>query len=82
MPHTVYVAKCDEGKYYIGYTECLDKRLSQHNQGLSKWTSHYKNWKVIYKEEYATRTEALRREKFLKKQKGGDVFKRIIGGRI
>jgi len=31
MPHTVYVAKCDEGKYYIGYTECLDKRLSQHN---------------------------------------------------
>ena len=78
MPHVVYVINCDTGNYYIGYTSDLEKRLKQHNDGLSKWTKRYKNWKVIYQEEYKTRTEALKREGFLKKQKGGDVFKKII----
>jgi len=34
---------------------------------------------VIYSEIFPTKKQALLRERFLKKQKGGDVFKRIIG---
>ncbi len=78
MPHTVYVITCRQGKYYIGYTEDLRKRLGQHNEGLSKWTKRYDDWKVVYKEEYATRTEALKREKYLKRQKCGNTFRKII----
>jgi putative endonuclease len=74
----IYVIQCDIGKLYIGSTDNIEKRLDQHNQGISEWTSKYHNWKLIYHEEFKTRKDALLREKFLKKQKGGDVLKRII----
>jgi putative endonuclease len=50
----------------------------QHNDGQSRWTSKYNNWQLIYQETFISKAEALRREKFLKKMKGGDVFKKII----
>ncbi|HEC20942.1 MAG TPA: GIY-YIG nuclease family protein [Candidatus Peregrinibacteria bacterium] len=74
----VYVIRSGCDKFYIGSTDNLQKRLNQHNQGLSKWTSRYKNWKLVYCEQFKTRTKALRREKFIKQQKGGDGFFSII----
>jgi putative endonuclease len=79
MEHIVYILKSEKGRYYIGYSSDFDKRLEKHNTGLSYWTSREKNWTVIHKEEYPTRTEALKRERYLKKLKGGNEFKRIIG---
>ncbi len=74
----VYVIKCDAGRHYIGLTENIDKRLAQHNNGISKWTSRYKNWRLIYQEEFATLSEARKRENFIKRQKGGKGFFKII----
>jgi putative endonuclease len=80
--HTVYIIQCDEGKYYIGSTSDLSVRLKQHNNGESRWTSRFKNWKLVYREEFINKSEALKREKFLKKMKGGDVFKKIINNYV
>jgi putative endonuclease len=79
MIHTVYILKSETGRYYIGYSSDFEKRLEKHRSGLSYWTSRYKSWMVIRKEEYPTRTEALKRERYLKRLKGGDKFKKIIG---
>ncbi|NMC51529.1 GIY-YIG nuclease family protein [Candidatus Kuenenbacteria bacterium] len=78
MSHVVYVIQCDEGKYYIGSTNDIARRLIQHNTGRSRWTSKYKNWKLVYQENFESKTESIKREKVLKKMKGGDAFKKII----
>ena len=78
--HIVYVIQSEEGKRYIGYSEDLAKRLEQHNTGVSKWTAKYKGWKIIYTEKYETRTEALKRERYLKSLKSGNKFREIITG--
>ncbi|MDD4412183.1 MAG: GIY-YIG nuclease family protein [Patescibacteria group bacterium] len=78
-PYWVYVIKNDENKHYIGLSENVLVRLDQHNQGLSKWTSKFKNWKIVYTKQFGNLTEARKWENYLKKQKGGNGFKKIIG---
>ena len=60
-------------------TEDLEFRLKQHNnKTLSQWTKRGNNWKLAYKEEYISKSEALKREKWLKTGAGKDFLKRII----
>ncbi|MBI2022103.1 GIY-YIG nuclease family protein [Candidatus Daviesbacteria bacterium] len=67
-------------KLYIGQTADLLKRLDRHNDSLrSKHRSFTKinsgEWKLVYKEEYNTRFEALLREKQLKSSRGRSFVK-------
>ena len=80
MKHYVYILPSEDGNRYCGYSEDITKRLEQHNTGISKWTAKQKNWKLIYTEEYKTRTEALKRERYLKKQKSGNGLNKVISG--
>ena len=65
-------------KIYVGQTIDLDKRLIEHNSGLSNYTKRFMPWKIIYTEKVETRTNAMKREKQLKSQKGrGFVLKHI-----
>jgi len=58
-------------KIYIGYTENLEARLKSHNElGEKGWTKNYRPWILVYAEEYATKREAIVREKELKGAKG------------
>ena len=68
----VYIVESDKGKRYIGQTNDLKRRLVQHNtpSKYSYWTKRGKNWRLIHREEVPTRTEAIKREKQLKKLKG------------
>ncbi|MBN1622260.1 MAG: GIY-YIG nuclease family protein [Endomicrobiales bacterium] len=76
----VYVLKSKEGKYYIGQTNNLDRRLEQHRSGDSIWTRKYKDWELAYVEEYPTRAAAMKREKQIKSYKGGNALKKLIAG--
>ena len=74
---TVYVLKSEVSeKRYIGYSSNLEARLKSHNE-LSKkgWTMKYRPWRVIYTEVYASKTEAIRREKEMKTGKGREWLK-------
>ena len=76
--HFVYIIRCDEGKFYIGLSVDPKKRLDAHNKGLSRWTKRYKNWKIAYLKEFNNYTEARKWEIYLKKQKGGNGFKKVL----
>ena len=60
----------DKKHWYIGSSSNLVDRLSRHNKGFSKSTKPYRPWNIVYKEEYNTRSEAVKREMFLKSPKG------------
>lgn len=66
-----------DNSYYIGQTNNLEKRLLDHNEGLSKYTSRKRPWKMVYYEEFETRTEAIRRERFLKQQRNSFFYKSL-----
>ena len=58
------------GGRYIGSCEDADVRLRRHNNGDTKSTRHGTPWSLVYKEQFETRLEALRRERLLKSGQG------------
>jgi putative endonuclease len=65
-------------KFYIGQTNCLDARIIEHNSGQVNYTLKYDGgWNLVYYVKYSNRTEAIKREKFLKKQKNRNFYKRL-----
>ena len=67
------------GRYYTGYTNNLERRLLEHNKGLTKSIKYLRPLRLIYKEDYSSRAEAAKREKFLKSGKGREFRKEILG---
>ncbi len=77
----VYILKSlKHGRYYIGYSAHPKERLEQHNLGKVKSTKAYIPYKQVLVEKYSTRSEAMKREKELKKMKSGVKFKELVGG--
>jgi len=77
--YIVYILQSEfDGSYYIGQTEDLERRLAYHNAGMSRYTSRKMPWKVVYNEEYSTRKEAIRRERFLKNQRNRKFYEKLI----
>jgi len=75
----VYILKSlkDSG-CYVGQTKDLDARIEKHNNGLVKSTRPRTPFILIKKEGFNTRSEARKRENYLKRLKGGNEFKKII----
>ena len=64
----VYILLCKDGSYYIGSSNNVDKRLRDHlNSKGGRYTRSHKTRKLVYQEELATKSEALKREAQLKK---------------
>ena len=83
MMYTVYaIYNKIHNKIYIGQTEDKDKRLRQHNDSNFDKRSYTKlnkgQWKLVYQEQYRTRGEVLRREKYLKSHHGRDWLKNVM----
>ena len=55
---------------YIGSTNNVLKRIGEHNSGKCRYTSGRRLWNLIYQEQYRTRSEAMKRERFLKSGQG------------
>ncbi len=79
MPYFVYVLKSkSHNNFYIGSTKDIEERIKEHNLGKCRYTSGRGPWELIYKEEYNSRSEAMKREKFLKSGKGREFLKSRI----
>ena len=74
----VYVLKSAKGKHYIGSTKDLERRLIEHNCNNVSSTKNRGSFKVVYKEEFKTRTEARKRENQLKGYKNTACLNKII----
>lgn len=78
----VYVLKSlKDDKHYIGYSQNVHLRLSQHNTGLVKSTRNRMPLKIIHTEEYETKTEAHKREMNIKRMKNGIQFRKLVKSR-
>ena len=76
--YIIYSAKLD--RYYVGYTSDIQIRISQHNSGLSSYTSTATDWKVLYTEQYLSRDEAHKRELSIKRKKSRKYIEWLIAG--
>ena len=54
---------------YVGWTTDLDHRLKQHNEGAGAKSTRGRKWVLIYAERYDARSDAMRREWHLKRDK-------------
>lgn len=63
----VYLLECSDGKYYTGYSENLGRRYIQHKKDLGANFTKGKDVKLAYFESHATKEQALKREKEIKK---------------
>ena len=67
----VYVLKSiNSNHHYIGHTKDMNERLIQHNMGRVRASKAHSPYKVIFQEEYQSRSEAVKRERYLKRGEG------------
>ena len=64
----VYILLCKDGSLYTGITNNVEKRLQVHKLGKGGgYTKAHGAEKIVYKEEVADRSEALKREADIKR---------------
>jgi len=61
--------------YYKGHCENLENRLAQHNSGMTESIRPYIPFILIYSEQFDTREEAVKREKYFKSSAGRRFLK-------
>jgi putative endonuclease len=64
--------------WYTGFTSDLKRRLKQHFDGSSPYTSKKNNWRLIYYEVYLNKRDAIGREKFLKSGAGKKFIRKQL----
>jgi len=77
--YRVYILQNGKGRFYIGLTDDLARRLKQHNDGESRWTKARGPWKVAWKSDELSLSDARRLENRLKRQGRGRGFYSITG---
>ena len=63
---------------YVGYTNNIKRRFSEHNSGKSAFTKRFAPWELIFKEECPDRKTALKREKYYKSAAGRRKIKLLF----
>lgn len=65
--YSVYILKCIDNSYYVGYTSDLNRRLEEHkNASGGTYTKIRVPVELVYHEEIKTEYEAKDREKQIK----------------
>ena len=54
---------------YVGYTNNLKNRISLHNSGKGAKFTKGRKWKLIYKEKFKSKSKAISREYYIKKNR-------------
>jgi putative endonuclease len=68
LPFHVYILKCNDGSYYTGHTDDIEKRISEHQLGLiaTCYTKTRLPVEVVFTEMFDARVEALDMERRIK----------------
>jgi putative endonuclease len=78
MENFVYILGCKTARgwqTYVGWTNDLEKRLAAHNAGTGARSTRSRQWSLLYAENYATRSEAMSREWYLKRDR---KFRKLV----
>ncbi|MBN1804598.1 MAG: GIY-YIG nuclease family protein [Sedimentisphaerales bacterium] len=76
----VYILRSvnNPGRYYTGFTEDLDARLKEHNQGKCTHTSKYVPWEIKTFVGFKNHEKAIEFEKYLKTSSGRALAKKQL----
>jgi putative endonuclease len=75
----IYILQSElDWSFYIGFTENIESRVYEHNFGRTGYSKSKRPWKLIYSEEFGTRTEAIKRERYLKKLKSRRYIEKLV----
>ena len=78
MKHFVYILYSKSlNEYNKGYSIDINRRLKEHNEGASRYSSTGIPWVVVYCKEFETKKAALIEEKRLKKLNRKSIEKLI-----
>jgi predicted GIY-YIG superfamily endonuclease len=78
MMSVVYILQFPNGKFYIGSSIDLDRRLKQHGVGHTPSTKRLGQGVLVFSQEYATLSEARSVEKKLTALKRHDYVAKIV----
>lgn len=78
MKGFVYILKNENGKFYVGSTNNLERRLKQHCAGHTQTTRLMKGVRLVLSQEYDSLTTARKVEQKIKALKRKDYVERMI----
>ena len=79
MAYTVYILYSQKDRrLYVGCTSNIEKRLKRHNGGQVAATANRRPLDLIRAEQFASKTDAFNRERFLKSLWGAREKKKIL----
>jgi putative endonuclease len=78
MKAFVYILEDQNGKYYIGSTRYLERRIKQHQLKATGFTSGMKSPRLVLSQEFDSITTARKIELRIKKLKRKDYIRRMV----
>lgn len=76
--YNVYILLLKNKKLYTGFTENVMRRKEEHDAAKVKSTKNLLPVKLLHYESYLLKTDAMRRERFLKTTEGKRLLKMQI----
>jgi len=77
MYYTYAITSTIKSYIYVGISNNPKRRINEHNKGKEKTTRSYRPFKILSVEQFDTRMEARKREKYLKSGCGKEYLKTI-----
>ena len=75
----VYILQSQkDSSYYIGYSSNPTLRLEKHNRAKTGYTARKQPWTLLYTEAFEEKSEAIKRERFIKAQKSKVFIEKLI----
>ena len=75
----VYILQSLKDKMmYVGFTESVERRITEHDSGQVESTKHRRPLRLVCYEAYLTKSEALKREEYLKSSDGKKDIRRRL----
>lgn len=75
-----YIVQCRDGSFYTGWTNNIEKRIEDHNNGKgAKYTKARRPVTLVYYEMFQTKEEAMRREYVIKQMRRAEKEQLIHG---
>ena len=83
MGHFVYILQSEEnGRYYIGESSDPERRLEHNNSTSTGFTARYRPWRLVFRQEFPTKEEAVEAEQLIKSWKSRKMTRYVVDGEI
>ncbi|TAL19219.1 GIY-YIG nuclease family protein [Patescibacteria group bacterium] len=79
MYYVYILERLKDARWYIGSTKNVEERLTYHNAGKITSTRPHRPYRLVYLESFENKTQALLREKQIKKS---GIIRKAIKSRV